>query len=106
MSGKASKPLKIAVLHQGCVPVYRRGFFERLSEKSANDYVVFHGDPPSNTSLQAAKPPFAFDNVAVKNREIRLGKSVAIWQPAVWRYLTGGFDGVIMGHEFKFLSSS
>lgn len=101
----AGSRYKIAVLHQGCVPVYRRGFFERLCEVSGNEYVVFHGEPPSNTSLQAASPPFSFENVEVKNRELRLGNSVAVYQPVVWRYITGGFDGAVIGHEFKFLSS-
>lgn len=101
----AGSRYKIAVLHQGCVPVYRRGFFERLCEVSGNEYVVFHGLPPSNTSLQAASPPFSFENVEVKNRELRFGNSVAVYQPVVWRYITGGFDGAVIGHEFKFLSS-
>ena len=105
MTGNHPEPRRIAVFHQGCVPVYRRGFFEHLSRMSANRYTVFHGAPPSNISLQAAKPPFAFENVELNNRELKIGGSIAVWQPAVWRYLTGGYDGLIVGHEFKFLSS-
>lgn len=99
------RPYKVAILHQGCVPVYRRGFFARLAQMSKNDYVVFHGKPPSNTSLQVAKPPFPFDNVEVGSVELRLGRSLLIWQRAMIRYATGRFDGVVIGHEFKFLSS-
>lgn len=99
------KSYRIAILHQGCVPVYRRGFFIRLTQNSSNDYVVFHGKPPSNTSLQAAQPPFSFANVEVRTVELRLKKALLVWQAAVTRYLTGGFDGVVIGHEFKFLSN-
>ncbi|MBA5775940.1 glycosyltransferase family 4 protein [Stappia sp. F7233] len=102
MSG--GRGYRIAVLHQGCVPVYRRAFFERLSERSQNTYVIFHGRPPSNTDLQAAEPPFSFENRKVDNREFRLGKSILVYQPAVRAVTNGDFDAVVLGHEFKFLS--
>jgi len=105
MLQSTAKTFKIAVFHQGCVPVYRRGFFARLAETSGNAYVVFHGKPPSNTSLQAAKPPFPFANVEVRTVELRFGKAILIWQAAVSHYVAGRFDGVVIGHEFKFLSS-
>ncbi|SFA80419.1 Glycosyltransferase involved in cell wall bisynthesis [Rhizobium sp. NFR07] len=99
------RPYKVAILHQGCVPVYRRGFFTRLAQTSENDYVVFHGRPPSNTSLQAARPPFPFANIEVQAVELRVKKSLLIWQRSVLRYLSGRFDGAVIGHEFKFVSS-
>jgi glycosyltransferase involved in cell wall biosynthesis len=105
MLQKPAKPYKVAIFHQGCVPVYRRGFYVRLSETSKNDYVVFHGKPPSNTSLQVAQPPFPFANVEVGTVELRLKKALLIWQRAVSRFASGRFDGVVIGHEFKFLSS-
>lgn len=105
MLQKPAKPYKVAIFHQGCVPVYRRGFYVRLSETSKNDYVVFHGKPPSNTSLQVAQPPFPFANVEVGTVELRLKKALLIWQRAVSRFAAGRFDGVVIGHEFKFLSS-
>ncbi len=105
MLQKPAKPYKVAIFHQGCVPVYRRGFYVRLAETSKNDYVVFHGKPPSNTSLQVAQPPFPFANVEVGTVELRLKKALLIWQRAVSRFAAGRFDGVVIGHEFKFLSS-
>ncbi|WP_432348768.1 glycosyltransferase family 4 protein (plasmid) [Shinella yambaruensis] len=105
MLQKPAKPYRVAIFHQGCVPVYRRGFYVRLAETSRNQYVVFHGKPPSNTSLQVAKPPFPFANVEVGTVELRLKKALLIWQAAVSRYVKGRFDGVVIGHEFKFLSS-
>lgn len=100
-----SKPKKVAILHQGCVPVYRRAFFERLAVTCATRYHVFYGKPPSNTSLQAAEGPFDFDSTKVRNRELRLGKSLLVYQPVVLKYLFGGFNAAVIGHEFKFLSS-
>lgn len=105
MSQSSARSRRIAVLHQGCVPVYRRGFFARLAETSGNEYVIFHGKPPSNTSLQVAEPPFSFANVEVRSVELRWKRSLLIWQAAVRRYVTGRFDGVVIGHEFKFLSN-
>ncbi|WJH37647.1 glycosyltransferase family 4 protein (plasmid) [Aliirhizobium terrae] len=67
--------------------------------------MVFHGKPPSNTSLQAAEPPFSFDNIEVETIEFRVKKSLLVWQTSVFRYLSGRFDSVVIGHEFKFLSS-
>jgi len=96
---------KVAILHQGCVPVYRRAFFERLSTTCKTRYHVFYGKPPSNTSLQAAEGPFTFDSTRVKNRELKLGGSLLVYQPVVLKYLFGGFNAVVIGHEFKFLSS-
>lgn len=96
---------KVAILHQGCVPVYRRAFFERLGACNGAHYHVFYGKPPSNTSLQAAPGPFSFASTKVRNLELKLGNSVIVYQPVVLRYLFGGYRAAVIGHEFKFLSS-
>lgn len=98
-------PRKIAVLHQGCVPVYRRAFFEHLARASRNTYQVFYGTPPSNTSLQAADGPFSFPSSHVQNHEWNVGGSILVYQPVLRTYLKDEFDGAIIGHEFKFISS-
>ena len=59
---------RIAILHQGCVPSYRRTFYERLGEKRARDYVVFHGQAEPGSGIAAAEPPFGFQHVEVRNR--------------------------------------
>lgn len=97
---------KIAVLHQGFVPTYRARFFEQLNQRSASRYVVFHGDPPKGSGWQAAPEPLRFPNVRIVNREIPvLPHRRIIYQPVVRRILSEGFDAVVMGHEFKFLSN-
>lgn len=87
--------MKVAILHQGCIPHYRKPFYERLGP----GYVVFHGQ--SLEGIPAAKPPFSFENVVVRNR--RWGK--AIYQPVFWRIATGKYDAIIIGHEAKYISN-
>jgi glycosyltransferase involved in cell wall biosynthesis len=96
---------KVAVLHQGFVPTYRARFFEQLNERSALQYVVFHGDPPKGSGWQAASVPLRFPNVRVVNREIPVLRWRAIYQPVVRQILSEGYDAVVMGHELKFLSN-
>lgn len=96
---------KVAVLHQGFVPTYRKPFFELLNRTSESDYVVFHGDPPTGSGWTAAAGPYDFPNVKVTNREIPIARWRAIWQPVVREIATGGYDAVVMGHEVKFLSN-
>lgn len=95
---------RIAILHQGFVPSYRKRFFELLNDRTCNRYVVFHGQPPSHTGHVAASGPFQFSNVRVHNRELRLGKYSLIYQPVVLKVLRGGFDAIVVGHEFKLLA--
>lgn len=95
---------RIAILHQGFVPTYRKRFFELLSEQGNNNYVVFHGQPPSNTGHVEAPGPLDFPNVRVRNLELRLGKRVLLYQPVLWKVLFGGFDAIVVGHECKLLA--
>jgi glycosyltransferase involved in cell wall biosynthesis len=96
---------RIAVLHQGFVPTYRKAFFELLNRTSTSEYVVFHGDPPGDSGLVAAAEPYDFPNVRVVNREIPIGRWRAIWQPVVRQIARGDYDAVVLGHEVKFLSN-
>jgi glycosyltransferase involved in cell wall biosynthesis len=96
---------RIAVLHDGFVPIYRARFFEALNASSEHEYVVFHGDPPSRSGHTPAPEPLRFPNVRSRNLEIRLGRRVLIYQPVLRRVLSGGFDAIVVGHEFKFVSA-
>lgn len=96
---------RVAILHQGCVPDYRHRFFERLAERGTCRYVVFHGDPPPGTGIVAAREPFAFAHVRVRNRYLRLGRRFLVYQPVLGRVIFGGFDAVVLGHEVKFLAN-
>jgi glycosyltransferase involved in cell wall biosynthesis len=96
---------RVAILHQGCIPTYRRRFYELLAESKDCEYVVFHGEPEPGTGLTAAKPPFSFPNRWVKNRFSRvLGRSI-VYQPVVLRILFGKFDALVLGHEMKFVAN-
>jgi len=96
---------RVAVLHQGFIPVYRSRFYELLSRQSDVEYVVFHGDPPTGSAHRVAKGPFSFPEVRVESRELRVAGRWAIYQPVVRRIATGGFAGLVPGEEAKFLSN-
>jgi glycosyltransferase involved in cell wall biosynthesis len=96
---------RILVSQQGCIPIYRKTFFQRLNAFGAIDYVVAHGSPPHGTELMAAPPPFDFPNLWVTNRELTIFGVSFVWQPIVWRAVRGQFDGAVFGDEVKFLSS-
>lgn len=96
---------RILVSQQGCIPLYRKSFFQRLNALGSIDYVVAHGAAPSGTNLILARPPFDFPNIAVKNHEISFFGISFIWQPIVRRAMRGEFDGAVLGDEVKFLSS-
>jgi len=96
---------RIAVLHQGFIPVYRLRLFELLNATTGNEYVVFHGEPPRNSGHLAVPGPFAFPNVKVRNRELRVGPSGIIHQPVFNAVLRGGYDALVVGHEIKFVAS-
>ncbi|CAK0775056.1 conserved hypothetical protein [Gammaproteobacteria bacterium] len=100
-----AKPLKIAILHQGFIPNYRVRFFELLNQRGETQYVVFHGAPTPHSGWIAAQGPFDFPSRWVDNREIHLGRWTAIYQPVIREILGGGYDGVVLGHEVKFLSN-
>jgi glycosyltransferase involved in cell wall biosynthesis len=99
-----SRPPRVAIVHQGFVPIYRVPFFERLAATSDLEYVVFHGDPPSGTGHRAATGPFAFPNVEVQNRELRAGGRGAVWQPVVRRILRD-YSTAVIGAEVKLLAN-
>ena len=101
----SSKPIKVAILHQGFIPHYRVRFFELLNQVSGTQYVVFHGAPASGSGCIAAKGPFAFPNRWTDNRELHLGGWIALYQPVIREILRGGYDVVVLGHEVKFLSN-
>jgi glycosyltransferase involved in cell wall biosynthesis len=96
---------RIAVLHQGCIPTYRKSFFERLAALGEREYVVFHGDPVPGSGVRAAAPPFHFPNRPVRNRYLSvLGRSL-VYQPVLREILGGRFDAIVVGHEIKFVAS-
>jgi glycosyltransferase involved in cell wall biosynthesis len=100
-----TKPIKIAILHQGFIPHYRVRFYELLNQVSAMEYVVFHGEPASGSGWIAAKGPFNFPNRWAENRELHLGGWTALYQPVIREITGGGYDVVVLGHEVKFLSN-
>ena len=99
-------PGRVAVLHQGFVPSYRRAFFERLSQAGPIEYVVFYGDPPAGSGLRGERGPFEFPSVYVRNVVLPfMGRSV-VWQPVLRHVLGQGFDAVVIGHEIRFLANN
>jgi glycosyltransferase involved in cell wall biosynthesis len=98
--------VRIAILHQGFVPDYRVRFFEHLGRAREVEYVVFHGQPPSGTGHRAAPGPFAFANVAVANRELRVAGKALLYQPAVREVAGPRFDGAVLGAELGLLANT
>jgi glycosyltransferase involved in cell wall biosynthesis len=96
---------RIAILHQGCVPTYRRAFYERLGAIAGRQYFVFHGDPEPGLGIAAATPPFTFDHIEVKNRFWRFLGRTLVYQPVFARVARGDFDAIVIGHEVKYLAS-
>jgi glycosyltransferase involved in cell wall biosynthesis len=96
---------RVAILHQGCVPTYRRAFFEQLGATTERRYVVFHGRPEPGSGITAATPPFSFEHFDVQNRYWSvLGRSL-IYQPVFLRIARGDFDALVIGHEVKYLAN-
>jgi glycosyltransferase involved in cell wall biosynthesis len=96
---------RVAILHQGFIPVYRVKFYELLNRAGAISYVVFHGAPPSGTGHHEVRQRFSFPNVRVENRVVSLGGYRAIYQPVIKQIVSGSYDAVVLGHEVKFLSN-
>jgi glycosyltransferase involved in cell wall biosynthesis len=96
---------RIAILHQGCVPSYRRAFYERLGENRARDYVVFHGQAEPGSGIAAAAPPFGFQHVEVRNRFWRVLGRTLVYQPVFLKIASGSFDALVVGHEVKYLAN-
>jgi glycosyltransferase involved in cell wall biosynthesis len=95
----------VFVSHQGCVPIYRKSFYNRLNEIGFCRYVVVHGSAPRGSDLILAPLPYDFPNIKVDNRELDLLGRAWIWQPVVWRVIRGDFDAVVIGDEIKFISN-
>src|SRR5689334_19230159 len=93
---------RIAVLHQGCVPTYRRAFFEGLALISERRYVIFHGAPQPDSGITAAPQPYRFSNIAVTNRFWQLLGRTVVYQPVFSRIAGSGFDAIVIGHETKY----
>jgi glycosyltransferase involved in cell wall biosynthesis len=96
---------RVLISHQGCVPIYRKSFYELLNKDSTTEYVVAYGPAPSGSDITEASPPFNFPNIPVKNHCLKLGHQVFIWQQLVFRAISGNFDAVIVGDEVKVLSN-
>jgi glycosyltransferase involved in cell wall biosynthesis len=96
---------RVAILHQGFIPVYRVKFYELLNQASDISYVVFHGAPPSDTGHHEVHQRFDFPNVRVVNRVVSLCGYRAIYQPVIKQIVSGSYDAVVLGHEVKFLSN-
>jgi glycosyltransferase involved in cell wall biosynthesis len=96
---------RIAILHQGCVPSYRRAFYERLGQNRSRDYVVFHGQAEPGSGIAAAAPPFGFRHVEVRNRFWRLLGRSLVYQPVFLKIAGGRFDALVVGHEVKYLAN-
>jgi glycosyltransferase involved in cell wall biosynthesis len=96
---------RVAILHQGFIPVYRVKFYELLNRAGAISYVVFHGAAPSDTGHHEVSQRFDFPNVRVANRVVSLGGYRAIYQPVIQQIVSGSYDAVVLGHEVKFLSN-
>jgi glycosyltransferase involved in cell wall biosynthesis len=98
-------PPRIAILHQGCVPTYRRAFFERLAHVPERQYVVFHGAPEPGSGIAAAAQPYRFNNNPVTNRFWRLFGRTLVYQPVFSHIARSGFDAIVIGHETKYLAN-
>jgi glycosyltransferase involved in cell wall biosynthesis len=96
---------RIAVLHQGCVPTYRRAFFDRLGRITSREYIVFHGEAEPGSGVVAASPPFSFTNVRVHNRFLRFLGRTLVYQPVLRPIMAGDFDALVIGHEVKYLAN-
>lgn len=94
---------RILISHQGCVPIYRRAFYERLARSDAIEYVVAAGEPPKGTDYIVAQPPFSFETLPIRNQNLKFGGKDFVWQALAGRYWSS-FDGIVLGEEFKYLS--
>ena len=104
---RPAEPLgRVAILHQGCIPTYREGFFELLNRAGQIEYTVFHGAAPAGSGLEEARGPFSFPNVRVKNRAVPVLGRTVVWQPVLRQLVMGGFDAVVLGHEMRFLANN
>jgi len=95
----------VFISHQGCVPIYRKSFYNRLNELGLFQYIVIHGSAPRGSDLILAPLPYDFPNIKIDNRELHFLGRTWIWQPVVWRVIRGDFDAIVIGDEIKFISN-
>jgi glycosyltransferase involved in cell wall biosynthesis len=69
------------------------------------EYVIFHGQAPSGTGHRAAAGPFAFEEVQLTSRDLRIGGRTLLYQPAVRTVAGPTFDGAILGAELKMVAN-
>jgi glycosyltransferase involved in cell wall biosynthesis len=96
---------KVAILHQGFIPIYRAKFYTILNQVSATRYFVYHGSPPSGLAHREFEGHLDFPNIRIKNIEFSLLGRRMIYQPVIRNILSGSFDAVVIGHEIRFLSN-
>src|ERR1700739_4217246 len=96
---------RVLISQQGCIPIYRKPFYERLNALGQFDYIVAHGSPPRGTNFILAEPPFNFPNIPIQNYEIPFADRSIVWQPIVWRVIRGDYDAVVIGAETKIISN-
>jgi glycosyltransferase involved in cell wall biosynthesis len=96
---------RIAVLHQGFIPPYRKAFYELLDRRSDLEYVVFNGAPPRGSGHRAAAEPFDFPTVQVRNREVSVGGRTVIYQPLLRTLAKRSFSGAVVGAELRLASN-
>ena len=99
------KPASVAILHQGCVPTYRRAFYERLAGIASRRYVVFHGDPGPGAGITAANPPFGFEHVEMRNRFWRVLGRTLVYQPVFSAFVRRNYAALVIGHEVKYVAN-
>lgn len=97
---------RIAIMHDGFIPVYRERFFELLNRHSAHEYVIIHGDPPTGAGHRNLDSLLAFPNLRVRNRNVCLGSRMVIFQPVVRLVLCGDFDAIVVGHGIRFVTAT
>ena len=96
---------KIAILHQGFIPLYRVAFYQRLNQLGPDRYVVFHGKPPAHSGHYELPLAIDFPNVWVRNMTLSMAGYDVIYQSVLRAILSGSYDAVVVGHELKFLSN-
>jgi glycosyltransferase involved in cell wall biosynthesis len=103
--GGGGRP-RVAILKDAFIPEYRLRLYERLGEMAEVEYTVFHGDPPGATGHRAAGGPFAFSEVRLQGREMRLAGRTLVYQSALRRIAGPNFDAVVLGAELKLLANA
>jgi glycosyltransferase involved in cell wall biosynthesis len=95
----------VAIIKDGFLATYREPLFDSLNRLPGRRYVVFYGDPPPELGFQKMKESHPFPTVKVRNRTFKLLGRRVFYQPLVRKVMTGGFDVVILGYEFRLLSN-